>query len=73
MKRGHVPLRICKGCGQRLPQEKLVRFVLVGGQLQEDITKKMVGRGAYCCRNEQCRRRFTRNKKMLRRAFRLQA
>lgn len=72
MTRGHVPIRICKGCGRKASQQDLRRFVIVDGIVQEDTLRNMAGRGAYCCNNPTCRDRFIKNTKMLRRAFRLQ-
>jgi predicted RNA-binding protein YlxR (DUF448 family) len=43
------------------------------GVLTEDPGQQAVGRGVYCCENEVCRLRLEKNKKMLRRAFRLQS
>ncbi|MCI5141163.1 MAG: DUF448 domain-containing protein [Candidatus Electrothrix sp. ATG1] len=71
MKRGHVPIRTCKGCGRKAGKNELVRLVWREGALLEDLDGRMSGRGLYSCRDEQCRNRLTRQKKMLRRAFRL--
>ena len=72
MKRGHVPVRTCRGCGRRAPQAELVRLTLFDGALVEDSDRELPGRGVYCCTAEQCRMRLEKNKKMLKRAFRLQ-
>ena len=71
MKRGHVPFRTCKGCGQKKPASELTRLVLTEGVVKEDSGEGLPGRGVYCCRNEQCRMRLEKNKKGLKRAFRL--
>jgi predicted RNA-binding protein YlxR (DUF448 family) len=70
MIRGHVPMRTCKGCGARLPQKELQRLVCRQGKLV--ISEKGPGRAVYCCRDGQCRDRLLKNKKVLKRAFRLQ-
>ncbi len=67
--KGHVPLRLCRGCGNRLPQKELRRFVMVAGRLCESSV--LDGRGVYCCFNELCWQRMRANKKMLRRVLRL--
>ncbi len=72
MKRGHVPIRTCRGCGCRAPQEELVRLVMLDGAVGEDPSQGVPGRGVYCCKNELCRMRLEKNKKILRRVFRLQ-
>ncbi|MCI5218818.1 MAG: DUF448 domain-containing protein [Candidatus Electrothrix sp. LOE2] len=71
MKKGHVPIRTCKGCGRKAEKSELVRLVWCEGALQEDSDGRMPGRGVYSCRDEQCRNRMEKNKKMPRRAFRL--
>lgn len=70
-KRGHVPIRTCRGCGRQAPQTELVRLVMINGAAVEDPYQDMPGRGVYSCRNELCRTRLE-NKKILRRFFRLQ-
>jgi len=69
MKRGHVPVRTCRGCGRRRPRPELVRFVAGPGGLQESATG--AGRGIYCCPSEQCMMRLRRNKKIVKQALRL--
>lgn len=63
MHRGHVPKRTCRGCGQKMPQAELVRFVAVEGRLVEDGEKKVPGRGIYCCDQENCRNRMAKKSK----------
>ncbi|GAB4340494.1 MAG: hypothetical protein Kow0089_14250 [Desulfobulbaceae bacterium] len=53
MKRGHVPIRTCRGCGKKAPKSELVRFVLDQGRLVEDDRGR--GYGVYCCPAEVCR------------------
>jgi predicted RNA-binding protein YlxR (DUF448 family) len=71
MKRGHVPIRTCRGCGVQASKTGLVRLVMVNGVLDEDPAQDKPGRGVYCCKKDICRARLEKNKKMLRRAFRL--
>ncbi len=68
MKRGHVPVRTCKGCGARRPKGELRRFVLEKGVMVE--SRIFPGRAVYCCRQESCLERLLKNKKGLNRAFR---
>ncbi|MCW5212209.1 YlxR family protein [Desulfobulbus sp. TB] len=70
-KKEHVPIRTCKGCGRKAPKSELIRLVWHEGALQEDLNGRMSGRGMYICNRERCRNRLVKNKKMLRRAFRL--
>ncbi|MCI5145316.1 MAG: DUF448 domain-containing protein [Candidatus Electrothrix sp. AR3] len=71
MKRGHVPIRTCKGCGQRSSVLDLIRLVVFGGVVTEDFDRVLPGRGVYCCRNAECRSRLLeKNKKQLKRTSR---
>jgi predicted RNA-binding protein YlxR (DUF448 family) len=72
MKRGHIPIRTCRGCGRKVQKLELVRLAMVNGALVEDPAQIVAGRGVYCCRNELCRTRLKKNKKTLRRLLRLQ-
>lgn len=63
MKRGHVPLRTCKGCGSKRPQHQLRRLIMLQGKLVE--AKKSAGRAVYCCPTEGCWKRLQKNKKIL--------
>ncbi len=47
-----APVRTCAGCGRRLPQRELVRFVSVAGHLTPGRT--LPGRGVYTCRRLVC-------------------
>ncbi len=47
---GHTPIRSCKVCRTRKPQQDLQRWVLDGnGRVIEDKNQKLSGRGAYVC------------------------
>jgi predicted RNA-binding protein YlxR (DUF448 family) len=55
MKRGHVPIRRCVGCGQRRPAHEMLHFKVV------DETVVLVGRnenapgrGCYACPENKC-------------------
>ncbi|HHB76750.1 MAG TPA: DUF448 domain-containing protein [Desulfobulbus sp.] len=69
MRRRHVPMRTCKGCGVKRPQRELRRFVVEKGVMVE--SRIFPGRAVYCCRQETCLERLLKNKKALNRAFRL--
>lgn len=64
MRRGHVPVRTCRGCGRKGPQAELLRFVLVKGALIEDQQAMLAGRGIYCCNHPTCRERLAKSKKI---------
>jgi predicted RNA-binding protein YlxR (DUF448 family) len=51
LKRGHVPLRTCRGCLRRFPRDVLLRFTLGDAGL---VAGSGPGRGYYICRNEAC-------------------
>jgi len=65
------PIRTCRGCGVKKPQQELVRFCLQQDKLVVDAERKLPGRGVYCCNNDQCRRRLEKNKRVLKQALRL--
>ncbi len=56
MKRGHMPIRTCKGCGKKALKFELSRFVLEKGYLVKNDQGK--GYGFYCCPDGDCRARF---------------
>ncbi|MCI5156912.1 MAG: DUF448 domain-containing protein [Candidatus Electrothrix sp. AUS1_2] len=70
VKRGHVPIRTCRGCGRKAEKSELIRLVWCEDSLQEDSDGRMSGRGVYVCRNKQCRSRLAKKKKILRRISR---
>lgn len=44
-----TPIRSCKLCRQRFPQEELIRFGEFRGSVCEDRKRLLPGRGAYIC------------------------
>lgn len=51
----HQPIRLCIGCGEKLPQNELVRIKLSSGKLVIDNGKrKLSGRSVYLCPKESC-------------------
>lgn len=57
---GHVPLRMCIVCRERLPKGELSRYVRakVGNRLAKDDKQTHPGRGYYVCHRDECRKRF---------------
>lgn len=55
----HIPLRMCVACRQMKPQNELIRFVreINTGNIMPDTEKKLMGRGAYICKNTECIRK----------------
>jgi len=50
VRKGHVPVRMCAGCRERVPKAKLIRLVLNDkGQLVIDWEKVLPGRGIHIC------------------------
>ena len=47
-----VNVRMCHGCREYLPKEKLLRFCCKDGEFVLDKSKKGGGRGAYLCSYE---------------------
>lgn len=67
------PVRTCLGCGKKGLKKEFRRFTVdVSGMLVMDNRSIIGGRGAYCCMNDDCMRRFRKNRKRLLRAFRVQ-
>jgi len=64
MRRGHVPLRTCLGCGRKGPQAEMLRFIVAGGTLVADQRFTLAGRGIYCCNHTTCRERLAKSKKI---------
>lgn len=58
-----MPVRTCRGCGRKVPQAELLRFVLVGAALIEDQQTMLVGRGVYCCNNPTCTKRLAKRRR----------
>jgi len=48
-----VPQRTCIGCLIKKPKSKLIRLVVIEGQLVADSADKTHGRGAYLCKRGQ--------------------
>ncbi len=63
------PLRTCIGCGQVLPQKDLLRICRdKSGKISVDTDRRLPGRGAYICGNEDCVDKALKKRK-LNRAF----
>jgi len=68
----HIPVRTCLGCRAKRPQQELAAFALDGqGRLVFDPARRVAGRHAYCCRNRNCLKAFSKKKRLVARAFRV--
>ncbi|MGI6656451.1 MAG: DUF448 domain-containing protein [Desulfobulbus sp.] len=67
MRRGHVAIRTCRGCGRKAARSELKRLVLVDDRLTEDARGDAPGRGIYCCKDDGCRQRLMKSKKIRKR------
>lgn len=66
-----IPLRMCISCREMQPKSNLIRVVKTkDNKVLIDESKKMDGRGAYVCKNEQCIK-LIEKKKTLNRAFKM--
>jgi predicted RNA-binding protein YlxR (DUF448 family) len=63
----HIPVRSCVGCGRRVAQSDLVRFVATAsGDLRPDAGPRQPGRGAYIHPVDACQTAFVSRKPPLR-------
>ncbi len=54
-KRHKIPLRKCIGCQQLKPKKELIRIVKnSNNEIVLDKEGKIMGRGAYICKNKKC-------------------
>lgn len=54
-KKGHIPIRMCIGCGERRGKKELIRFIKKpDGSVMRDQKGHLPGRGFYICPNENC-------------------
>ncbi|MHB1390450.1 MAG: YlxR family protein [Thermoleophilia bacterium] len=69
--RGHVPQRLCVGCGQRAARAGLVRFTrghgAAAGQVVLDPDGGAPGRGVYLCPRLECYDNATGKRRSLQR------
>jgi len=47
-------LRRCVGCREMINKSLLLRVVCSGDSVVIDTSKKLMGRGAYICKNKEC-------------------
>jgi len=65
--RGHVPTRMCVGCGGRAPQDTMLRMMATpNGELQVAAARPPMGRSGYLHRSVVCWERFAARKGPLR-------
>lgn len=58
-------IRTCLGCGKRKAKELLWRFTVnAAGIIMEDGSGMLGGRGAYCCKEKSCLKRFKKNRNL---------
>ena len=68
------PVRTGLGCGEKRPQQELLRFVAGReGCILLDEKGSLPGRGAYCCPDEKCLTGFIKKSGRLARALRCAA
>ena len=68
------PVRTCLGCGEKRPQQELLRFVAGReGRILLDKKGRLPGRGAYCCPDQKCLAGFLKNSGRIARALRCAA
>jgi hypothetical protein len=66
--KGHVPVRTCLSCGAKRSKYELIRLGLTPENLLvRDNHGAWQGRGAYVCKNKNCREKLKHNKQLGRR------
>ena len=55
-------LRMCVVCRQMKPKEELLRISKYEGEYRVDTTGKLPGRGAYICKEGDCREKFEKQR-----------
>jgi len=68
---GHIPERMCIGCRQMYPKDRLIKYVSKEGNVELDLSGKKPGRGAYICKCEKCID-IAKKKRLLSRHFKMQ-
>ncbi len=53
-----IKLRMCVVCREMKPKENLLRIAKFDGEFSVDKTGKMPGRGAYICKDGDCKDKF---------------
>lgn len=55
MKQKKIPKRLCVSCREMKPKKELLRVVKTAdGEVVSDPTGKVLGRGAYICKDKNC-------------------
>ncbi|MBT8330426.1 MAG: YlxR family protein [Desulfofustis sp.] len=65
------PIRTCISCNRKRAKSELIRYVWHNGSALPDPGQKQAGRGTYHCDTRECKEKFERQGKRLKRAFRL--
>ena len=62
-KQGHVPIRMCMGCGTRRRKEEMIRLTKTHDRWVAPQEKKdQQGRGFYLCPDLKCRKKAERKR-----------
>ncbi len=63
--KGHVPIRMCIGCGRKRRKEEMIRFIKTPDRVFVPKERKdQVGRGLYLCPKPDCLRKAERKKRV---------
>ena len=54
LKSKHIPMRMCAGCRNMSDKSQLLRVVKLDDRLVIDMDKKILSRGTYLCKNNDC-------------------
>ena len=50
----HIPLRMCVACRKMVPKNELIRIIKKEDEVVFDEEQKILARGIYLCKNEEC-------------------
>lgn len=50
----HIPMRMCVACRKMVPKNELIRIVKKDNSIFFDEEQKVLSRGIYLCKSEEC-------------------
>ena len=56
--------RTCVGCRKKFNKNDLIRIVNINKEVTVDLKQKIMARGAYICKNQECFEKAIKNKSL---------